>query len=81
MNSGRLLSMIATVSPLPTPSVARPPAIRRDLVAQLAPGDDDLVVALAGDDRRVVGDPLDGLLEGDARGSARTARAPARRSR
>ncbi len=29
MNSGRLLSIIATVSPLPTPSFAKPPAILR----------------------------------------------------
>ncbi len=29
MNSGRLLTIIATVSPLPTPIFAKPPAILR----------------------------------------------------
>ena len=34
MNSGRLLSMIATVSPLPTPSAASPPEIRFTFAAR-----------------------------------------------
>ena len=60
MNSGRLLSMIATVSPLPTPSCARPPASGLRLLAQLVPADG----LLAGGDRGRVAQPLDRRLEG-----------------
>ena len=63
MNSGRLLSMIATVSPLRDAERGEPAGDPADLVAQLVPADHDLVVAVDPTDRRVVAEPVDRLLE------------------
>ena len=50
-----------------------------DLVAELVPADPHGVVTLARDDRRIVAQPLDGLVEGDGQ-VLRTARHRVRRS-